>query len=258
MSKYSAVQAPIFALFDPGLYDAVRYEWKGTNLLYLCGLLAVLTAATALGLFIQLTAVSNNEAQKIIGQFPKMTFKDGEMSIDKPSPYRVSNPWPTADDAGMSLIVFDTSGNLTSTDDAKAAILFTKTEMVSNSGKNLTYSTYGQSGVIDQDLINSWLRMGVFLIPVAFFLFGWPLAWIGHAFQGLIYAGIAALVGQVSGSPLPFSAALRLSIMCMTPVMLISTVMYISHLIIPYWQFLCIPVIIGYIVFAIRTTAKSS
>lgn len=252
------MQAPIFALFDPGLYDAVRYEWKGTNLLYLFGLLAALTAATSLGMFIQLTAVSNNEAPKIIGQLPVMTFKNGEMSIDKKSPYRVTNPWPTKEDSGSSLMVFDTSGTFTNVDDAKTAVLFTKTDMVSASGKDTPYSTFGQDGVIDQNTISGWLRMAIFWMPVLFFVIGWPLAWIGHAFQALIYAGIAALVGQISGSPLPFSAALRVAIMAMTPVMLISTVQYIAHANIPYWQFLCIPVVIGYIVFAIRTTAKTS
>lgn len=258
MAKYSAVQAPIFAIFDPGLYDEVRYEWKGTNLLYLLGLIFFIVLILGVTWWYQLNMVASKEAQKIIAQLPVMTFKDGAMSIDKPSPYLVTNPWPTSRDEGMSLAVFDMDGKYTSPEEAKTAILFTKTEMIpAHDGKRTVYGQIGSDGKLDPDTINGMLKMAVIWLPILVVLVGLPFLWSMHALQALIYAGVATVVGQMTGCPMPFDAALRLAIIAMSPVMLLSTGMTCTNTFVPFWGFITIPIVIGYIVFAVRTTAKN-
>lgn len=258
MAKYSAVQAPIFAIFDPGLYDEVRYEWKGTNLLYLLGLIFVIVLMLAISWWYQLNMVVSKEATKIIAQLPVMTFQDGEMSIDKPSPYTISNPWPTSKDEDMSLAVFDMDGKYSSPEDAKTAVLFTKKEMIpAKDGKRTVYGDIGSNGKLDADTISGMVKMFVIWVPILVVLLGLPFLWSLHALQALIYAGVAAVVGQMSGSPMPFDAALRLAIIAMSPVMLLSTGMSCTNTFVPFWGFITIPIVIGYIVFAVRTTAKT-
>jgi hypothetical protein len=263
VSKYNAFNAPLFSIFDPGLYREVRYKWEGTNLFYLLGLILCILIVSATAWFICMNRVVEQAAPKIVNNLPVMTFDNGELSIDKDSPYFIYEQFagttPVA--SSIALMKFDTSRDISSLEGGDTLILFSKKTLVLPM-MTMSYQGFGNSKLLPAT-VDGMLRMSTFVIPVLYVLIGLPFLWTLHAMQAILYAGVAVVLAQMSASKLPFDAAMRLALIAMTPVMLLSTVFTIMQTAMgtrmPYlehWGFLTVPIVIGYLVFAVRSSSQ--
>lgn len=254
MTTYTAFNAPFFSIFDPGLYREVRYKWEGTNVFYLFGLILCILVISAVSWFIFFDKVYKDHSQRLVQQMPVMTFKNGELTIDRDSPYLVEPEFAPS----IALLKFDTTQDSTSSN-GEAMVLFSKKTLVMPF-MSMPYP-FGNT-TLPPEAVGGMLRMSTFTIPVLYVLIGLPFLWTLHTMQAILYAGVAVLLAQMSATKLPFDAAMRLAIMAMTPVMLLSTaltvVQWTMGAMLPYlehWGFITVPIVIGYLVFAIRSSS---
>ncbi|HEY9713100.1 MAG TPA: DUF1189 family protein, partial [Chroococcales cyanobacterium] len=103
MKKYPAWQAPVLCWFAADFYKDVAVNWRGVAFGYLF-LLALVCWSLMGARWYAFFSSAFSAARPVIEQFPTMKFKDGELSIDKPSPTKIKTA-----DGSQVVVVFDTS-----------------------------------------------------------------------------------------------------------------------------------------------------
>ena len=116
MKKYSIIHVPVLSFFSKALYRDVAVHWKtGLCFAYLLLLLAICLIPTAIETNAIFSGLIENQAPAIVKQVPEITITDGKASIAEPQPYYIKAP-----DSDDNLAVIDTTGSITSLEDADA------------------------------------------------------------------------------------------------------------------------------------------
>jgi len=242
------------SFFSKDLYRDVSSQWKGTGFAYLLLLLAICWIFPITRMHADLAYFVDNEAPKIISQIPTISIVDGNASIQESQPYYIKDP-----ETGEVLVIIDTTGKITSLAETKALALVTKTETMFKKSEIET-RTFSFANIkeftLDQEKITGWLTVAKKLaVPVLY-----PLAVLGsYAFriiQVLVYAAIGMLFASWFKSRRPYISLIRLSVVAVTPCIIIRTVLGALHVNIPFaglWYFLTA---MGYLFFGVRATSK--
>jgi Protein of unknown function (DUF1189) len=217
--KYSIFHPIIMAFYSPSLYRDVAYRWTGIAASYLLLLLFITWLPTIIIFNYYLNVFSKTELPQYLQQIPAVKIYNGELSIDKPVPYSIKSPR-----SGKTIAVIDTSGKITSLEQANANVLVTKTQIFSREDNQT--KIYDLAKVKDfsfdrNDVGNLFHKSGLWLF---FFIF--PLAvivsFIYRILQALIYGAIGILFSKMLHVNLIFQQCMRLAIIAMTPAIIIS------------------------------------
>lgn len=208
------------SFYSIDFYRKVAQEWKGICLLYLFFFVSSIWIALGINTTCFFSKDMPTELVEIINQLPTIKVKSGDLSIDKPCPYTIIDP-----STKSPLIVIDTTGKIKSIDDIKANMLVTKEQVTVRKNKYET-RTFDLDEISDFevtskeiiDFIKLIIKWG---IPVAF-LVSLPFVFIGHVLMSLFYSLFALMFNAFLKAHLQYSALLRLSVIAMTPIMLLS------------------------------------
>jgi hypothetical protein len=274
--RYSIWQAPIAAFYQKGLYvDAVK-NWRGAALGYM---LLMTFFGTAFGLAPMtvecIKATHNQELPSYFNQVPQVTYQNGTVSIDKPCPYQIKDPkggsviaefrcnetgQPKLSDSGANppiiitkdfVYIEGSSSSGAETKSYELATLKTLCDKASFNGNDLMKA-------VQQFL--TWLPLGVF---AGYF----PIVFIGHALQMMIYGALAMLICSNMGSGLTFGAGMRLAAIAITPNIVLQMVAGLLTAAIPgahAWHlsnvvgFLSIPIAIAYVIIGSRAVQQAA
>jgi hypothetical protein len=253
MKQYSIIHVPVLSFFSPSLYHDVCARWKGTGFAYLLLLLAVCWIPPILKMHAGLANFIDTEAPKMVAQIPKITFVNGEASIEGEQPYTIRDP-----KTGQAIIVFDTTGSITSLKDTDAFGLVTKTEATFKKNAVETRSfTFKEikAFTLDRDMITGWLAMvKQYVAPVAY-----PFALLGsfvsRVVQLLIYAALGLILAAWCKTRRTYTELIRLSVIAVTPCIIIKTVLGIAQISIPVPGLLYFLAAMGYLLFGIKSAA---
>lgn len=253
--RYSIWQVPPLAFFSRSLYRDVALHWQGVAFGYLFLLLALCWIPGAIRIHRSFTFFIDEEAPLVIEQVPDITIIDGQAFVDHPQPYTIRDP-----ETEEALLVIDTTGTIASLKQTDARVLVTARQAIfqksaietrSFSFENVDHYT------LDQKKIYHWLDIAkTWAAPVLY-----PLCTLGsfayRIVQALIYACIGLLLANLCKGKLPFEALLRLSVVAITPTIIIGTLLNAAAIELPLaglWFFL---LAMGYLLFGIRATVSS-
>jgi hypothetical protein len=201
-----------------------------------------------------LTDYLNTQAPAIVRQFPTVTIKKGQASINEPQPYFIRDK-----KTGRPLMIIDTTGGISTLKGTTASILVTKKSIIVRKDANETRS-FDLTGVdnytIDKtdiynliDSLEGWFAVMIF--PFALFI-----SFVFHSVEALIYAMIGTLFLRQSHFSLPFRSLFRLAVISITPAMVTGTVLLIAGMDIPYWWTLSFMVSLSYLYYAVRASSE--
>jgi hypothetical protein len=254
MRRYTIIHPLYMSFFSKSLYRDVAKNWRGLCLLYLLSLLALCLIPQVMTLQTDLTDYLNSTAPKIIRQFPTITVKKGEASINEPQPYFIRD-----DKTGKPLMIIDTTGGVSTLKGTTASILLTKKSLVVRKDADETRSfdlsdvgdfTVGKTDIYDLiDTLQNWFAVMIF--PFALLI-----SFIFHSAEVLLYAAVGTLFLRVSHFSLPFRALYRLAVISITPVMITGTVLFIVGLEIPYWWLFSLMISLSYLNYAAKASAE--
>ncbi len=231
MRRYSLFQAPVMAFFSPGFYRDVDQHWKGTGFAYLLLLLAICWVPAFIQFHLSVADYVENKAPALTSQIPLIRIIKGEASVDAAQPYKIIDP-----DSKTVLALIDTTGKTVSLEGTEAQVLLTRTDVIFKKS-DVETRTFNLKDIenftLDQQRVSGWLRVFRRYAAVVFF----PFAVIGslayRIMQLLIYAAIGLLFAQWCKTNRPYLTLVRLSVMAVTPVIIVSTVVETAGLKIP-------------------------
>jgi len=253
--RYHIWQVPPLAFFSRSLYRDIALRWQGVAFGYLLLLLALCWIPGVIRIQRSFAAFVDEEAPLIIEQVPEITIIDGQAFVDHPQPYTIRDP-----ETDEALLVIDTTGTITSLEQTDARGLVTARQAIFQKSAIETRSFSFESVdryILDQQKIYGWLDTAkAWAAPVLY-----PLCTLGsfayRIVQVLFYACIGLLLVSLCKGKLPFEALLRLSVVAITPAIIIGTLLDAAAIEFPLaglWFFL---LAIGYLLFGIRAAIGS-
>lgn len=256
MKKYNVFQAIVLSFFSKELYQDVAKNWRGFAFSYLLLVLAIFWLPATFQMYFYMHNFVTKTTPQIVQQLPTITLKDGQASIDKPSPYFIRTP------DNHILAVIDTSGQFTSPDQTQGVVLLTKdklyikrnaTEVRQYELKNTEDMVITQTKVYNfLHLVKNW---GLFIVyPIL--VIG---SWIYRVIETLIYAIIGTLIfANIMKVKLEYQQILRIAVMAVTPPIVLSTVLDFFFITFPYQFFLYFIIAMAYIVYGINANRKAT
>ena len=254
MKQYGMFHAPYMSFFSQSFYRDVDMHWKGTGFAYLLLLLTICWIPGIVQLHHSVGDYVENDAPALIEQLPTITIVKGEASVDVAQPYEITDP-----DSGKVIAVIDTTGKTVSLEGTDARVLLTKTEVIYKKSAIETRSfslKEIQAFVLDQETVTGWLAIARKYIAVASFPFAVLGSFAFRVVQVLIYAAIGILFCRMCKTDRPYQTLLRLSVMAVTPVIIVSTVFDVIGIKIPFHGLVYFLAAMAYLYFAVYAASR--
>jgi len=252
MRCYNILQPVWLAFFSKPLYRDVRQSWQGLAFGYLFLLVAICCLPLTFRLHVKINHMVLH-LQPWFKQIPTFTIHNETISIDQPVPYYIKNP-----DNGNVFAIIDTSGSITSLEKSGAQVLITNKQVILKKNAD-TYKAYNLTGIRDHiftadDADTLIKKVGNLLI---FFIYPMLVAFyfIIAMLEALIYSALAKLFIKTQ---LPYSIVFRLALVAITPKIILTTLLGVFGIMIPYkwvWYF---AVGMGYLFFAVEANRQNS
>ena len=254
MKRYSIFHPLILSFFSKSLYRDVGKNWRGTGLLYLFLVLALLWIPTVIKGHLGFARWVDNDAQGITQQIPAITITNGHASTDVPLPYFIKNP-----KTGETLALIDTRDN-SEAGNSSVPVVLTETKLVTNKSATET-RIYNLSSVgnfsVDQTRVESWLGMARQWLFPALYPLGILFSFIVRAIQVLIYALIGLLFVRMLNANLDYQTLMRLAAISITPVLVLNLLFEFVPIHIPGWLLLGIMIELAYLFFAVKVNTEA-
>jgi hypothetical protein len=250
MRKFSIIHIPPLSFFSKKLYSDVALNWRGINFLYLLLLLAVCWTFILIKMNNSITKFIDNEVPPFVKQVPKITIVNGEVSIDKPQPYYIKTL-----DGNNILAIIDTTGTTTSLENTDAYILLTKNTIIVRQS-DVDTRKYSLSQVKDFTLTSERLMGWICVFKKVFIIVMYPMMVIGSFVYRLIQALVYGAIGILFAIKLAYDALIRLSVVAVTPCIIINTVLMFADVQLPVRALIYFLLTMIYLFFGIKAIAE--
>lgn len=234
--RYGPLRALAMSFFSAGLYRDAAAHWRAFAFGYLALLLGIVWLATVAVLHHRFGRWVANDGPAIVAQIPPLSVKDGELSAEVEQPYFLED-----ETTGEVLVVIDTTGTVTTLEQAGARVLLTKTEaIVERNPREIRVYRFNTIGdfAVDQARIQSWLTWLANWLGFILFPFTLAGSYFYRVIQILIYALIGLFFARILQVQLSYPAAMSVAILSITPPVLLSTAVQLSQATIPFpWAF---------------------
>lgn len=270
MKQYTGWQALYLSFYSTDLYRDVAKNWQGVGYLYL--LLVVCLTALFICVQVQVVAVpkAKDVIDTIINQAPSIKIDKGKLSIDKPSPFVIKEP-----KSGQTLITFDTSDRPMTLAESKSVVLVTSKQIVTvkrtamsrdtgggASSVPIAEETYDLSTVdhfdFDKTQVESTIHSFLNWLGALMFLILVPFGFLFCVIQTLIYALIGKIFTSVMAVDLSYPTLIRLTAVCLTPVLLADSILKVSGTNLPLWWLCAIVIALGYLGYAVFANSQTT
>ncbi|MEM6446576.1 MAG: DUF1189 family protein [Cyanobacteria bacterium P01_D01_bin.123] len=250
-------RAFFLSFFSQSLYREVAKFWRGTGFTYLFILQAICLLAIIFRLNADVGKFVRAELPPILAQIPTITVENGVASTPEDKAYSIVYPKDNA-----LLAVIDTTGSITSLDETESDILVTREEvMVRNSSfetRSLSFQGI-DSARVDRSSIDGFISIFQSVLPYIIYPFSVIWYFLYRIVQVLIYASIGYVTSRGQEPTLSYATIVRMVSVAVTPVLLFEAALRLIGLAFPpYWGFLGIFVVLGYVYFAVQAQAEIS
>jgi len=258
MNRYPVVSGLLLSWFHRDFYRQVGKNWRGRVFGYLFLVEMFCWALLCAHYHVQFSRWVREEAPKLIQQVPHITIDQGVASVDADQPYRIVDP----DHPDSVLFVIDTTGQVTElTDDIRGGLMTRDKVYVRQRGSFRETRVYDLSEIphydLDSETVSGWLET---IRKWALWVF-FPFAVIGGVIYRLVLALIYSLIGLIINGFLAarqsFGGVFAISVMAMTPMMLIKTVKMLTGMTIPVFWGISFAVTVGFLAFGLFALHRS-
>jgi len=253
MRRYSIFHPLVLSFFSKSLYRDVAKNWRGTGLLYLLLILALLWIPTIIKGHLGFARFADNDAKAITQQIPAITITNGHASTNVPQPYFIKDP-----KSGETLALIDTRDN-SEAGNTSVPLVLTETKFVTNKSASET-RIYDLSSVgnfsVDQTRVEGWLGIARQWFFPEFYPLAILFSFIFREIQLLIYALIGLLFARMLNANLDYQTLMRLAAISITPVLVLNLLFEFLPVRIPGWLLLGIVIELGYLFFAVKVNSE--
>ncbi len=253
MKKFSFTDPLYMAFYAKEIYrDAVQF-WRGAGLLYLLSLVALCTIPGMVKLHSQINAFVADEAPAYVKQLPAITIAQGMLSVPENRPYFVQDSA-----TGEQVLIIDTSGQFQTLDQAKTKALVTKNHIVIQTGAEPVKIPLSQleDATFDNRDIHVLLDAAAEWFSIAFYPVALAMNYVYRLLQVLLYLFVAIAYARMLKIALPFGAAMRLTTIALTPMIIAHTLLTFFDQQMPFSWGITFGLAIGYVFFGVRALAE--
>jgi len=254
MRRYSIFHALVLSFFSRSLYRDVGKHWRGTGLLYLLLVLALVWIPTIIRGQIGISRWVDGDAKEFTKQIPAITITHGQVSTDATMPYFIKDP-----KTGTNIAIIDTTGEYENLDNTDASLLLAKSKVIMKKSMTET-ETYDlgrvQSFHVDRPMVEGWLAALSQWFAIVFYPLALLFSFILRTIQVLIYALIGLLFARMSQVTLDFKALMRLAAVSLTPVLVLNLIFELVPMHIPGWTLIGIIIALAYLFIAVKINAE--
>ena len=252
--RYTLVHPLFMSFYSKDFYRDVAINWKNYAFFYLLVLLALCSVVKTVKIHYALSDFLTNHAPAFISQFPVVTFSNGKASTDQDEPYFIKDPI-----SGEDIIIIDTTGQISSLNDTRAVMLLTETNLIIKKNDRET-QVFALSEIedfrFDQEAVYGWVRIVQKWLAVVFFPFLVLGSFVYRLVQVLIYGVVGILFANILKTDVDFQSLLGITIMAITPVVILDTFMGPPGISTVFWRFLCFLIAMGFLFFGIRANSN--
>jgi hypothetical protein len=255
MKRYSIFHPLVLSFFSKSLYRDVGKQWRGTGLLYLLLVVALLWIPTTIKVHLEFGRFVANDAAGITQQIPAITITRGQVSTDAVVPHYIKDP-----KTGAVLVMIDTSENASESGDPAVPLVLTKTKLIMRKSARETqvYDLAGvQSFYVDRARVEGWLAVARRWFFPAFYPVAVLFSFIFRAIQILIYALIGLGFAAMFKAKLDYKTLMRLAAISITPVLVLNLLFELISFHLPGWTLLGIVIELIYLLFAVKINAEA-
>lgn len=253
MRRYSIFHPLVLSFFSKSLYRDVAKNWRGTGLLYLLLILALVWLPTIIRGHLSFVRFVDNDAKAITQQIPAIRIANGRASTNVPEPYFIKNL-----KTGETLAIIDTRDN-SEAGNTSVPLVLTETKLVTNNSASQT-RIYDLSSVgnfsVDQARAEGWLGIARQWFFPALYPLAILFSFIFRAIQLLIYALIGLVFARTLNANLDYKTLMRLAAIAITPVLVLNLLFEFLPVRIPGWLVLGIVIELGYLYFAVKVNSE--
>jgi len=252
--RYTIIHPLFMSFYSKNFYRDVAQNWKNYAFLYLLFLLALCSVVKTVKIHYSISDFLTEHAPAFISQFPAVTFSNGKASTDQHEPYFIKDP-----KSGEDIIIIDTTGQINSLNDTRAVLLLTETKLIIKKSDRETQA-FDLSEVedfrFDKDVVYGWLRIAQKWLAVVFFPFLVLGSFVYRLVQVLIYGIIGILFASILKTDIEFQSLISITIMAITPVVILDTFMGPPGISTLFWRFLCFLIAMGFLFFGIKANSN--
>lgn len=254
MTNTPLYEIPARAWYSNDLYQEVVTRRKGIHALYLFLFLLVCWVPSLFKQQKQFNAVADQWVDPLLRQVPPFSISSGKLSVEGEPRQVISDPR-----SGRPLVLIDTTGQTTSLDSADSSIMVLVTaDFFAVRRSNRRFETHPFGGEPnrsvsqgDLDVLKETLKQHY---PLLFFYLS-PLLLLASFLFRLLQAVLLAVLGlgicSYRKTRLPFQALIRLSVVALTPAMMVRTVCNLLDISLPLLPVILVLITLGYVVFGI-------
>lgn len=250
MQEYKWYHAIFMSFFSRNLYRDVANNWGGKAFLYLLLLLALSWIAETIFFQLGLNQWYRADSDKIVYQIPEMTIKNGVLSTPENHPYIITSP----DDINKRIAIIDATGQYQTLEQSKTDLLITKTQIISQSRPNeikINSIPSSLNIVIEPKVVNQYAKDYLNFAWILFFPFVLFFTFLYRVCQALIYSVIGKIFSGISGADLEYGKILQVSLVAITPAIVIATILDIFSISFRYEYLLYFVLAMIYLYFGI-------
>ena len=252
MSKYSLFQIPLLSFYSSDVYRDMALNKKGIGFAYLFLLLAFCWLILVLVIDNKIDAYFEEYAPAFLVQFPEITIQDGKASLRESQPYYIDDP-----ETGRPIAVIDTTGTIKTLEDTDAVILMNRNTVTFEKNKLETRTFHlSEIGdmVIDRELMSKWIETTKTYMPVLMYPFALAGSFLYRIIQMMLYAAFGMVFASMLKAELDFSQLLRLSVVAVTPSIIINTLLWIAGINFPMIGLIFFGLTMVYLYLGIKAT----
>lgn len=251
MKRYNYLQTIYLSFFSRDLYRDVAKNWGAGVVLYLFILLVICWAVMIFKFQPGLNRSFQHVANELAPQVPEIHVKNGEVSTPENRPYLIKDP-----ESGEAIAIIDTSGKYPDLNETPSStkILVTNNKVFylsdANSEKIQKIPT-NVTADIKPDKVKQVMIRVVDWLWVIFFPVFLLVSLAYRLIQALVYAVIGKMFSALSNVPLTYSELLKLSMVAVTPVIVLSTILDWFTVTFPFQLLVYFIISMAYLIFAI-------
>lgn len=250
MPNFPFYRAPFAAFHSADLYRDVALRWRGLAMGYLLALLALLWLPTALTLRSDMRVLRDDVAPPIIRQVPRIVIDNGTAIVAGETPRTIVG----AD--GEPLALIDLAAGPEALETSGAQLLLTRERLYVRQGAPLDLEVL-DGLVIDQRFLGELVGTGSRLVAT----FSYPVGVLGSFVYRLLQALLFAVAGLIVASTLrlelPYAAIVRLSVVALTPVIVLRTAQGLLGFSLPLWWLVAFAAFLAYLYFGLQSVRSA-
>ncbi len=238
MKQFSPVQAIWMSFYSAELYRDAARNWRGSGLLYLTIVLALCWLPTPVRWFVTLRGFAATEAPKIARQFPDINISNGVMQARPPGRHEIRFSDSQGAPYDPPLIIDDTIDQAPA-EFEKPVVVLTRRELVvyrpDRNERRVLELTSRADMDVTRDEIERFLTSLPNWVPAAGYLLCLLASLVFRSVQACVYGALTQMFAQSRNVTLDFAGALRVSVVAVTPVIVIRTLLWIFFYTEPPW-----------------------